>query len=348
MTFPSKRIVARSSLFHRSRVKERDESNRLSPSFRHSSSVISKSALKWGVAETIGPRETMEDAWFVKENLSSGFLYASIFDGHGGASSALFLKQKLFDALNIKLKKRSNNIPLRRDVADSFNENSQILSARGLEEIFEFTDGALIDHIATLGDPECWSGSTATLCLIDDEQIICANVGDSNAVIGRKGKPIVLTEEHRPTTRTKSGRNEIKRIATAGGWVTQERVCGILAVSRAFGDYEFKGGRYELLEEFHYDGISRATNSTLHTPPVIALPHVNTVSRSIDDEFLIIATDGIWDVMNESQAVTFVHSKLKNNASFSMTDIADALVRRALRSRTQDNIACIVIDLRQS
>ena len=67
-------------------------------------SMISSPVLKWGVAETMGPRETMEDAWFVKENLKAGILYASIFDGHGGSSSALFLKRKLFDMLKIKMK----------------------------------------------------------------------------------------------------------------------------------------------------------------------------------------------------------------------------------------------------
>ncbi len=69
------------------------------------------------------------------------------------------------------------------------------------------TDSALIDHIATLGDPECWSGSTATICFIDEHKIISANVGDSSAVIGRKGKPISLTEEHRPTLST--GANDV-------------------------------------------------------------------------------------------------------------------------------------------
>jgi len=301
--------------------------------------------LKWGVAEAIGPRETMEDAWFVKENLRAGLMYASIFDGHGGSSSALFLKRKLFDMLKIKIKRQSNNIPfMKSDITSS--EIAQVISPQSLQDIFRLTDSALIDHIATLGDPECWSGSTATICFIDEHKIICANVGDSSAVIGRKGKPISLTEEHRPTSRTKSGRNEIERIAMTGGWVTQERVCGILAVSRAFGDYEFKGGRSELLEQFRYDGNLQATTSTLHAPPVIASPHVYELNRSTDDEFIIIATDGIWDVMNGSQAVTFVRSKLKSDPMLSMTEVADALVRRALRNRTQDNIACIVIDLR--
>ena len=308
-------------------------------------SMISSPVLKWGVAETMDPRETMEDAWFVKENLKAGILYASIFDGHGGSSSALFLKRKLFDMLKIKMKRQSNNIPFMKSEI-TISEIAQVLSPQSLQDIFRLTDSALIDHIATLGDPECWSGSTATICFIDEHKIVCANVGDSSAVIGRKGKPISLTEEHRPTPRTKSGRNEIERIAMAGGWVTQERVCGILAVSRAFGDYEFKGGRSELLEEFRYDGNVQATTSTLHAPPVVALPHVHELNRSTDDEFIIIATDGIWDVMNGSQAVTFVCSKLKSNPMLSMTEVADALVQRALRNRSQDNIACIVIDLR--
>jgi protein phosphatase 1A len=325
-------------------LKRRVDSSSICRSQGTATFISCRPGVKWGAAETMGPRETMEDAWLVKENLKSGLLYASVFDGHGGASSAIFLKHALFDTLKKKMKQKGNNKNV--FIQDS-EEVSRVTSLGSLQEIFKLTDGALIDHIATLGDPECWSGSTATICFIDERQIICANVGDSAAVIGRKGKPFIITKEHRPNARTKTGRDEIERIAMAGGWVTQERVCGILAVSRAFGDYEFKGGRSELLDEFRYDGNSQAANFTLHSPPVIALPHVYELSRTIDDEFIIIATDGIWDVMNGSQAVTFVRSKLKSDSTLSMTEIADALVCRALRYRTQDNIACIIIDLRQ-
>jgi protein phosphatase 1A len=124
-------------------------------------------------------------------------------------------------------------------------------------------------------------------------------------------------------------------------------VCGILAVSRAFGDYEFKGGRFALLEELREDSEKQAMKVNMKNPPVIAIPHVSVMARSPEDEFIVMATDGLWDTMNSAQAVRFIRSKLKNNPSHAMRTIATAMVDQALRCRTQDNVACIVIDLRQ-
>ena len=107
----------------------------------------------------------------------------------------------------------------------------------------------LINHIARLGEPECWSGSTCTSVLVRDDRLVCANVGDSRALLIRKGRGVELTVDHRPVGTSSKGRQEMQRVVNAGGWSVGGRVCGILAVSRAFGDYEFKGGRFDLLED---------------------------------------------------------------------------------------------------
>ena len=217
-----------------------------------------------------------------------------------------------------------------------------------MDRAFTAADSALIDHIATLGDPECWSGSTGTVCLVSRSLIVCSNVGDSKAVLCRQGKPIDLSDDHRPVSLSASGRSEIKRVNESGAWISQSRVCGILAVSRAFGDYEFKGGRFELLDELQSIEDKQAVKVNMQNPPVISNPHVSTLERSTDDEFIIMATDGLWDTMNSAQAVTFARSELKKNPLHTMQTIADSLVERALRCRTQDNVACIVINLRGS
>ena len=143
----------------------------------------------------------------------------------------------------------------------------------------------------------------------------------------------------------KAGRKELDRVMRTGGWSVGGRVCGILAVSRAFGDYEFKGGRFDLLEDLSDDPLAK--NATLAEPPVIATPDVMEVARDVaKDEWLILASDGLWDTVNSQQACSFIKQEIKKKPNISADALANALVKRAIRSR-QDNVAVVVVDLRQ-
>ncbi|CAL52313.1 Protein phosphatase 2C [Ostreococcus tauri] len=295
--------------------------------------------LDWGVCDDMGPRECMEDTYQVMKGRDH--IFASVYDGHGGSGSSQYLRSNFYGFISSVLMKNRRLLSDATVTVDELHDITKNL----FTDVFETADSALIDHIASLGDPECWSGSTATMCLVGSLRLTCANVGDSKAVLCRAGKPIELSVDHRPTTLTTSGRGEIKRVVEAGGWVSQSRVCGVLAVTRALGDYEFKGGRFELLAELQDMDDRQAATATMQTPPVISIPHCVTLARSSEDEFLILATDGLWDTMNGAQAVTFVRTELKKTPDKSMQAVADALVARALRCRTQDNVACIVIKL---
>lgn len=298
-------------------------------------------SIEWGGFDAAGPRDEMEDAWCVRtlNSLSGRILYVGMFDGHGGAASSFFLNNnmlKFTDDVGIKMCSRAvkGDISL-ESIADETNP---------LSLAFERADSALLDHLGSLGDPECWSGSTATVCFISKKHIIVANVGDSRAVLGRKSRAIQLSSDHRPIGSSKSGRSEISRVVASGGWISQMRVCGILGVTRAFGDYEFKGGREELLEELEASGVR--CQGDMKRPPVIAIPDVRVFERSIDDDFCVVATDGLWDVMNAAQAITFVRTMVIKNGVRDMTTVAQALVQRAIEGRTQDNVSCVVLDLR--
>ncbi len=295
-------------------------------------------ATDWGGHDSEGPRDEMEDSWCMR-NLNGKLLYFGIFDGHGGAASSTYLKSNLLDFIDEAGIKMCDQI-VKDDALKDYGVDEQ----NPLASAFERADSALLDHLGSLGDPECWSGSTATVCFVSENYIITANVGDSRAVLGRNGRTVDMSNDHRPVGSSKAGRAEISRIIESGGWVSQMRVCGILAVSRAFGDYEFKGGRVELLQEFKSTGASGI--GTLERPPVVALPDVRVYERSEEDDFLVIATDGLWDVMNSAQAITFVRSMMKRDSTCKMHDVASALVERAIKSRTQDNVSCIVVDLR--
>ena len=142
--------------------------------------------------------------------LSGRILYVGMFDGHGGAASSFFLKNnmlKFTDDVGIKMCSRA----VKGDVShESIADETNPLSLA-----FERADSALLDHLGSLGDPECWSGSTATVCFVSKRYILVANVGDSRAVLGRNNRAIQLSSDHRPIGSSKSGRNEIFELSRA-------------------------------------------------------------------------------------------------------------------------------------
>ena len=122
--------------------------------------------------------------------------------------------------------------------------------------------------------------------LVRDDRLVCADVGDSRALLIRKGRGVELTVDHRPVGTSSKGRQEMQRVVNAGGWSVGGRVCGILAVSRAFGDYEFKGGRFDLLEDLSEEPLAK--KATLKDPPVVPTPDVLEIQREVDnDEWLV-------------------------------------------------------------
>jgi protein phosphatase 1A len=184
---------------------------------------------------------------------------------------------------------------------------------------------------------------------VDTERIIVANVGDSRAVMSRTSGPIDLSVEHRVYGSGETVATESKRVEESGGWVEDGRVCGILAVSRAFGDSSFKGaGLKSLLEDGVKDGFwtrdfARSVNFV--RDPVISVPDVLEMSVSFDtDEFVIVATDGLWDVVSSKEGCEFVKRELKKGHS--PDEAATRLVDIATRRRTSDNVAVVVIDLK--
>lgn len=79
------------------------------------------------------------------------------------------------------------------------------------------------------------TGCTACVVLLTKDSIICANSGDSRCVLNRNGQAIEMSEDHKP-----DNEGERKRIEQAGGFVEEGRVRGVLSLSRALGDLEYK------------------------------------------------------------------------------------------------------------
>lgn len=196
-------------------------------------------------------------------------------------------------------------------------------------------DAPASDHVATPADSV---GCTAVTVLITPDKFIAANAGDSRAVLCRDGKAVALTQDHKP-----NDEGELERIKKAGGTVeesqggarTHYRVNGNLNLSRAIGDLEYK--RKVALE--HSEHMITST------------PDVFQIDRSPLDEFIVIACDGVWDVLSNEDCVELIRSKLAEGKALRdiAEDIADECLTpdpKATQGIGADNITCLIVDLR--
>lgn len=173
-------------------------------------------------------------------------------------------------------------------------------------EAFRQTDA---DYLSGENPQQRDAGSTASTAVMFGDRILVANVGDSRVVASRAGSAIPLSIDHKPDRS-----DERERIEQAGGfiiWAGTWRVGGVLAVSRAFGDKLLK-------------------------PYVSAEPEIQEVE--IDGvEFLIIASDGLWNVLSNKDAVGIVQGITDAEAA------CRTLVQESYTRGSSDNITCIVV-----
>lgn len=179
-----------------------------------------------------------------------------------------------------------------------------------IKNAYRLTDKFILENSTRLGP----GGSTAvTAIVIDGKDLWIANVGDSRAVVCEQGSANQLTVDHEP-------HSERKRIEKQGGFVTLlpgdvPRVNGQLAVARAFGDQSLKA---HLSSE----------------------PDVRHVPIGPMIEFVILASDGLWKVMKNQEAVDLVKSIKDPQVA------AKRLTTEALARKSKDDISCIVIRFR--
>ncbi len=168
-----------------------------------------------------------------------------------------------------------------------------------------------IDYELTFTDSEN-IGTTAVICYIyKDEKgnkiLVCANVGDSRCILLSKNNYKRLSYDHKCTDVA-----EAERIKSTGGIIFSNRVFGQLVLSRALGDHALK--KYW----------------------VIATPHI-TKTNVYDGDYVIMGSDGIWDVVNEED--TLKYSKDHSSAE----ELSKYLVKTAMLQGSKDNISCLVI-----
>jgi len=175
-------------------------------------------------------------------------------------------------------------------------------TTKAMEETFIEVDRRMADWAKE-------SGTTACVALIQASKLTVANVGDTRAVLCRAGKAMRLSFDHKPKVPS-----EKERIEKLGGFVAMGRVNAVLAVSRALGD-------------------SQVNNL------VTAEPYVTVTQLQPEDEFLIVACDGVWDILEDQNAVDLIRNMNDKDA----VTAAEELRNGAFNGGSNDNISVVVI-----
>jgi len=242
------------------------------------------------------PKEN-QDSTLVLEVSEFAAAYG-VFDGHGAAGAAVsqfvveHLRGSVDDKMRAQVGGNGRMVP----------GGASLLKA-GMKSIFLSCEKALVTELEALSGLE-FDGSTGTLVLRVEDRLICGWVGDTRAIVGNERSEVTeLTTDHVPMLPP-----ERQRIEANGGMVAafpdepppevtgkgrvfiQDQMFPGLAVSRAFGDLVAK----------------RAG--------VVAEPEVKDVAIASDDMVLIIASDGVWDVVTSEEAVAMclVHAESRD------------------------------------
>ncbi|XP_019260223.1 PREDICTED: protein phosphatase 2C 16-like isoform X2 [Nicotiana attenuata] len=305
----------------------------------------------WGYTSICGRRPEMEDAFatvprFLKiplqmligdrafdgqprrlSHLTTHFF--GVYDGHGGSQVANYCRDRMHAVLIEELETIMTNLS-----DESIRQSCQEHWRKAFTNCFlkvdaEIGGGDSHEPVA----PET-VGSTAVVAVVCSSHIIVSNCGDSRAVLCRGKEPLALSVDHKPNRE-----DEYERIEAAGGKVIQwngHRVFGVLAMSRSIGDRYLK-------------------------PWIIPDPEVTFIPRSKDDECLILASDGLWDVMTNEEVCDMARKRIlmwhkKNGVTLPMERgegidpaaqaAAECLSNRALQKGSKDNITVIVVDLK--
>ncbi|KAB1209883.1 putative protein phosphatase 2C 8 [Morella rubra] len=280
------------------------------------------------LVSVIGRRRVMEDAVrvaprFVEMGECDTYHLFAVYDGHGGDTVANACRDRLHVLLAEELEDwwrtgGGRRMDWEKVMASCFSKMDEEVNCSTVAESEERV--ALARGM----------GSTAVVVLVGKEEIVVANCGDSRAVLIRGGVAFPLSSDHKPDRP-----DERERIEAAGGTVVDwngHRVLGVLATSRSIGDHYLR-------------------------PYVMSEPEVTVTQRTESDDFLVIASDGLWDVMTNEFACNVVWECLNRQTDRRFSDgssgncslnAAAMLAVLAMARGSRDNISVIVVQLRKS
>ncbi|XP_011791416.1 PREDICTED: protein phosphatase 1B [Colobus angolensis palliatus] len=272
--------------------------------------------LRYGLSSMQGWRVEMEDAHTAVVGIPHGledWSFFAVYDGHAGSRVANYCSTHLLEHITTNEDFRAagkSGSALELSV-----ENVKNGIRTGFLKIDEY-----MRNFSDLRNGMDRSGSTAVGVMISPKHIYFINCGDSRAVLYRNGQVCFSTQDHKPCNP-----REKERIQNAGGSVMIQRVNGSLAVSRALGDYDYKC----------VDG--KGPTEQLVSPE----PEVYEILRAEEDEFIILACDGIWDVMSNEELCEFVKSRLE--VSDDLENVCNWVVDTCLHKGSRDNMSIVLV-----
>eukprot|EP00562_Extubocellulus_spinifer_P004798 CAMPEP_0178523960 /NCGR_PEP_ID=MMETSP0696-20121128/29381_1 /TAXON_ID=265572 /ORGANISM="Extubocellulus spinifer, Strain CCMP396" /LENGTH=446 /DNA_ID=CAMNT_0020155249 /DNA_START=148 /DNA_END=1488 /DNA_ORIENTATION=- len=269
-----------------------------------------------------GGRISMEDEYCVDDKGR----FAGVFDGHGGGGVSGYLRERLYDKFQ-----HHHSTPSNENAAQS--RNTITSQAAALRSAFDE-----IDKEVCANDALQYQGSTAVAVVVHEDEdntrtLLAANIGDSRAILCRRGKAVDLTRDHKP-----NDEREKARILGMGETIEWDHYCKVhrvrnLSLSRAIGD------------RFAKPAVSGEVE-------IKRFPVIEDV-----DEFVVLASDGLWDVMTSHDVVSFVHKRLSAPMKLGSSPDADRarctanrrknmsrfLSNEAIKRGSGDNVCVVMI-----
>ncbi|XP_024115132.1 protein phosphatase 1K, mitochondrial [Oryzias melastigma] len=273
-----------------------DEPILLPPSIRYGKIIPNVNLMKVGCASLIGQRKENEDRFQVSQ-MTENIHYFAVFDGHGGPEAADFCEKYMEKYIKSFLAE---------------DDNLEMVLTKAFLEI----DKAFAKHLHFFPNgPGINSGTTATVALLRDGiELVVASVGDSRAMLCRKGKAVKLTVDHTPERK-----DEKERVKRSGGFITwnslgQPNVNGRLAMTRSIGDLDLK------------------------KTGVIAEPETKRILlHHVHDSFLALTTDGVNFIMNSQEICSII------GQCHDPKEAAQRISDQALHYGSEDNSTIIVV-----
>jgi len=266
----------------------------------------------------LGKRPSNEDAEYFLLNLDNNdktkrcINLLAIFDGHGGPLISKYLSNNLLEYL------------FNKDILPQEIKPHTPKYHKYIQKLYDFIQEKIRNEIKE----SRMMGSTALVAQIYNHKGVyrlqVINAGDCRAVICNKYNiGIALTKDHKPTSF-----EEYSRITKMGGQVMQlpnddPRIMG-LSVSRSLGDIDAK-------------------------PYVSHLPEIFDYTLDMNDKFLILGCDGLWDVFDNQSAVEFVLGEMRNDYKYNIhtnnmkNNIAKKMAEKAIEKGSTDNVSCMIL-----
>ena len=280
--------------------------------------------LRVGASAMQGWRREMEDQHTVLTSVPQlpGHSLIAVYDGHGGKATAEVAAERMvaYVAKQPEFKQYVRGGP-------SLTADGAALLGAALRGAFLELDRDLPRFLAAKVGKEGGgakgvppSGSTACLVIVTPKHLVCANLGDSRACYAGAEGVTALSEDHKPSLPA-----ERARIEAADGHVLMDRVDGSLAMSRALGDLELKDASMDQLKQ-----------------KVSPEPEVVVAERLPTDTVMVVACDGIFDVMSNDAACEHALTLLAEGEA-DMGLVAEEMLDECLDLDSKDNMSVVVV-----